>query len=236
MENTIWHLSDRLLSIRDLVTGTGERLEHLIYNTFGERADANSVPLGRMGFQGREFDSSTGDYFFRARFYNSKTGKFNNPDPLVFGAGDSNLYRFVFNRPTGFTDPYGKTVFSESAILQRFQVAQAAVVRCLGKAAFTSFAEGGVYILLTTVGATPLGPSNVYVGQSQNFVVRFTAHAASGVGGRGVEIISQIPISLSKEVLSDPKKLRTVEQIFINAFAGKAELLNKINASRKLFC
>ena len=236
VENTIWHLSDRLLSIRDLVTGTGERLEHLIYNTFGERADANSVPLGRMGFQGREFDSSTGDYFFRARFYNSKTGKFNNPDPLVFGAGDSNLYRFVFNRPTGFTDPYGKTVFSESAILQRFQVAQAAVVRCLGKAAFTSFAEGGVYILLTTVGATPLGPSNVYVGQSQNFVVRFTAHAASGVGGRGVEIISQIPISLSKEVLSDPKKLRTVEQIFINAFAGKAELLNKINASRKLFC
>ena len=236
VEYTIWHLSDRLLSIRDLVTGTGDPSEHLIYNTFGVHADANSVPLGRMRFQGREFDSSTGDYFFRARFYNSKTGKFNNPDPLVFGAGDSNLYRFVFNRPTDFTDPYGKTVFAESAILQRIQVAQAAVVRCLGKAAFTSFAEGGVYILLTTVGATPLGPSNVYVGQAQNFVVRFTSHAASGVGGRGVGIISEIPISLSKEVLSDPKKLRTVEQIFINAFAGKAELLNKINASRKLFC
>jgi fibro-slime domain-containing protein/RHS repeat-associated protein len=236
VEYTIWHLSDRLLSIRDLVTGTGDPSEHLTYNTFGEHSGANSVPLGRMGFQGREFDSSTGDYFFRARFYNSKTGKFNNPDPLVFGAGDSNLYRFVFNRPTGFTDPYGKTVFAESAILQRIQVAQAAVVRCLGKAAFTSFAEGGVYILLTTVGATPLGPSNVYVGQAQNFVVRFTSHAASGVGGRGVGIISEIPISLSKEVLSDPKKLRTVEQIFINAFAGKAELLNKINASRKLFC
>lgn len=232
-----WYLSDRLQTSRNIIDDNGQLVHHATLSLFGVQYETSGAGDGEQySFTNREIENVTGQYYYRARYYDPNVGRFVSRDPQVFEAGDSNLYRYVFNRPNTFTDPYGQVIFAESAILQRIQLAQAAIVRCLGKAVFTNLAEGGVYLLLTSVGATPLGPSNVYIGQAQDFVVRFSQHSASGVGGRGLEIISEIPIRLSKEVLNDPKQLRTVEQILLNAFGGKAQVLNKINATRKLFC
>jgi hypothetical protein len=49
--------------------------------------------------------------------------------------------------------------------------------------------------------------------------------------------MSQPRLRVSAEFLAnDPKTFRTIEQLLMEAFGGKASLANKINASRKLFC
>lgn len=44
----------------------------------------------------------------RARYFDPANGSFVGEDPLGFGAGDANLYRYVFNSPTNYTDPSGE--------------------------------------------------------------------------------------------------------------------------------
>jgi hypothetical protein len=39
--------------------------------------------------------------------YDPKIGRFDSEDPLHFGAGDPNLYRYASNEPTGWVDPSG---------------------------------------------------------------------------------------------------------------------------------
>lgn len=39
--------------------------------------------------------------------YDPRVGRFLSEDPIGFGAGDANLYRYVFNSPTNATDPSG---------------------------------------------------------------------------------------------------------------------------------
>ncbi|MFG6102832.1 RHS repeat-associated core domain-containing protein [Leptothoe sp. EHU-05/26/07-4] len=58
----------------------------------------------------RELDEAAGLMYYRARYYDSAVGTFVSKDPLGFDAGDANLYRYVFNSPTNFTDPSGKFI------------------------------------------------------------------------------------------------------------------------------
>jgi hypothetical protein len=50
----------------------------------------------------------------QARWYDSTTGRWISQDPLGFDAGDSNLYRYVNNRPNDYTDPSGDILSSTS--------------------------------------------------------------------------------------------------------------------------
>jgi RHS repeat-associated protein len=61
----------------------------------------------RYGWTGREFDSTTGLQFNRARYYNPATGQWTSQDPIGFEAGDSNLYRYVDNKTIDELDPSG---------------------------------------------------------------------------------------------------------------------------------
>ncbi len=58
------------------------------------------------GFAGRELDES-GNYYNRARMYSPGTGRFLSQDPIGFGDGDNNYYRYVKGNPLGATDPSG---------------------------------------------------------------------------------------------------------------------------------
>jgi RHS repeat-associated protein len=53
-------------------------------------------------------DGETGLYYYRARYYDPTMGRFISEDPLGFGAGDTNLYRYVGNSSTMATDPTGE--------------------------------------------------------------------------------------------------------------------------------
>ena len=57
-------------------------------------------------FTGRRFDSETGLYYYRARYYSPQLRRFIEPDPIGF-AGGMNLYAYVGNDPGNATDLYG---------------------------------------------------------------------------------------------------------------------------------
>ncbi len=80
-----------------------------IFNARGTALDVSSVD-NRWMFTGREWLPEIELYDYRNRLYSAKLGRFLQTDPIRFNAGDINLYRYVFNNPIRFTDPYGLEV------------------------------------------------------------------------------------------------------------------------------
>jgi RHS repeat-associated protein len=107
--NTTWYLTDLLGSVRLLTDKNAATiLDQLTYDSYGNIATETQPANGdRFKYAGREWDAEIGLYNNRARYYNPTVGRFLKEDPLRFAAGDSNLYRYVHNQPTGATDPSG---------------------------------------------------------------------------------------------------------------------------------
>jgi len=105
-------LSDAVNSTVATVDQSGAIRSTFLYEPFGQTTLANgSYPFRYTG----RVPVSDSLYYYRARFYNSQTGRFISEDPIGFGGGDVNLYRYVGNAPTGLTDPTGLTI-SQGAI------------------------------------------------------------------------------------------------------------------------
>ncbi len=117
-EGTVWYLPDRLGSVRDLVNASGQLVNHTEYGAFGGIAmQFDKALIDRFAFTGREFDSTTGNYFYRARFMNPLIGRFTSNDPLGFDAGDNNLFGYLANAPTVGSDPTGLLTLTETTVL-----------------------------------------------------------------------------------------------------------------------
>lgn len=104
----LWALTDNQGTVRDVVDSDGVVVNHITYDSFGKvTSESNAAVEFRFGYTGRELDAETGLYYYRARYYNPATGRFLSEDPISFGGGDANLYRYVGNSPTNYTDPTG---------------------------------------------------------------------------------------------------------------------------------
>ncbi len=55
-------------------------------------------------FTGQTYDAETGLMYYRGRYYDPASGRFLTRDPIGYDAGDTNLYRYVNNSPTIYTD------------------------------------------------------------------------------------------------------------------------------------
>src|SRR5262249_34302956 len=136
-----WALTDRLGTVRDVVTDSGAVQSHFKYNSYGQVSADTQPGDDFFAFTGREWDKETGMYFYRARYYDPGTGSFLSEDPEGLGV-DTNPYRYVHNMPTDATDPsgleeikyrlpeYAKRLFNkekqEEALVQKFWEAQGA--------------------------------------------------------------------------------------------------------------
>jgi RHS repeat-associated protein len=110
--NTVtWYLSDALGSVRTLAQIVGSAvnvIDRIDYDAYGNITAESALTAGdRFKYTGGQFDSATGLYYDRARYYNPLTGTFLGPDPAGFAAGDPNLNRYTGNDPTNYTDPSG---------------------------------------------------------------------------------------------------------------------------------
>ena len=111
--NTLWALSDHLGSIRDIAdtsesTGTTSIANHRRYDSFGRRVwETNHAVDLVFGYTGKLFDETTRLQNNLNRWYDSSTGRWISQDPIGFAGGDANLYRYVGNSPTNYTDPSG---------------------------------------------------------------------------------------------------------------------------------
>jgi len=81
-----------------------------VFDSGGTEIEASNIG-NRYLFQGREYDSSTGLYYFRARWYDPAASRWLSKDPIGI-AGGLNQYVFCNNNPVNCVDPYG-CAFSE---------------------------------------------------------------------------------------------------------------------------
>ncbi len=103
-----WLLTDRLGSVRDVLNNGSVVKDTIVYDGFGNiTSETDSTWRGRYAWTGRELDTETNLQYNRARYYDGATGRWISQDPLGFDAGDSNLYRYLSNKPTNATDPSG---------------------------------------------------------------------------------------------------------------------------------
>ncbi len=106
-ERVYFYHADGLGSITSLTDARGQVVQTYEYDSFGNmRYEGNHVKQP-YGFTAREWDSETGLYFYRARYYDPQMGRFISKDPIGFAGGDVVLYGYVQNDPVNFIDPWG---------------------------------------------------------------------------------------------------------------------------------
>lgn len=88
--------------VATMASSTGT-LSRFGYRPYG----ASTAPATPFGFTGQRLDVEAGGiYYFRARAYSPRLGRFLQPDPIGYDGG-LNLYAYVGNDPLNLIDPEG---------------------------------------------------------------------------------------------------------------------------------
>ncbi len=98
-----YFLADHLGSVVQETNASGAVILEREYGPWGDLLSGAST--AGYAFQGREWDSEVGLYYYRARYFDPVRG-FASEDPSGLRAG-TNLFTFVGNEPTNRIDPYG---------------------------------------------------------------------------------------------------------------------------------
>jgi RHS repeat-associated protein len=100
---TYFH-ADALGSIAKHTSQAGTVVHEYRYDAWG------NIELGATetgpAYTAREWDSETSLYYYRARYYDSRAGRFISEDPIGLQGG-LNYYAYVDNTPTNLVDPFG---------------------------------------------------------------------------------------------------------------------------------
>jgi RHS repeat-associated protein len=110
-------LQDGNYNVTALADSTGAVFERYRYTPYGERKvleanftddpDAISDVLNTHTYTGRQLDSETGLYYYRARYYHALLGRFVARDPISYYGGNWNLFEYVRGNPIISLDPKG---------------------------------------------------------------------------------------------------------------------------------
>ncbi len=106
-----YYHADGLGSVVALTDANGKTVESYAYSPFGELKRKGDKVKNTYTFTGREWDKEVKLYYYRARYYDPKTGRFISKDPIGFAGGDANLYGYVGENPVNFKDPLGLFLF-----------------------------------------------------------------------------------------------------------------------------
>jgi len=126
---------DHLGSIVAITDGAGEVVQKNQYSSFGKILSIKNKERKEIGIEGaieksfaytsREWDEEIDLYYYRAKHYDSVAGRFIQKDPIGLNAGDTNLYRYVFNSPLNFIDPTGLKIDYAGYVLTNYNVTSA---------------------------------------------------------------------------------------------------------------
>ncbi|MBL8085612.1 MAG: hypothetical protein JNN26_23500, partial [Candidatus Obscuribacter sp.] len=82
---------------------SGAVLSRFKYSPSGESPSMSGTS---HGYTGQRYDSETGLYYYKMRYYSPKLGRFLQADPIGYQGG-TNLYLISSLAPMGVSDPYG---------------------------------------------------------------------------------------------------------------------------------
>jgi len=99
-----YYHADGLGSVVRTTNSAGAVVSSRQYDAWGNPEFA--ADQADFAFTGREWDPETGLHYYRARYYDSRIGRFLSEDPIGFGGG-ANFYAYVGNAPATAVDPMG---------------------------------------------------------------------------------------------------------------------------------
>ncbi|HEX3156202.1 MAG TPA: RHS repeat-associated core domain-containing protein [Candidatus Angelobacter sp.] len=103
-------LNDSLNSTTATVDGNGVITARFNYEPYGATTTQSAYPFQYTG----RMPVANGLYYYRARYYDTATGRFLSEDPAGLNEG-VNFYRYVYDNPVNFIDPTGMTcTYSQS--------------------------------------------------------------------------------------------------------------------------
>src|ERR1019366_2196885 len=103
---TYFYHADGLGSIMSLTNGSGQLANSYVYDSFGNLTASTGTITNPFRYTAREFDSETGLYYYRARFYDPVVGRFLSEDPNKNEVAVS-MYVYVENSAITQADPNG---------------------------------------------------------------------------------------------------------------------------------
>jgi len=103
---TSYYETDGLGTVTSLSNSAGSLAQTYTFDAFGKQTASSGSLTNPFKFTGREFDTETSLYYYRARYYDPQPGRFLSEDPLGFGQG-VNFYAYVANNPINLIDPTG---------------------------------------------------------------------------------------------------------------------------------
>ena len=104
---TSYYEQDGVGSVTSLSNASATLVNTYGYDSYGRATGSTGTIANPFRYTGREFDSETSDYYFRARYYDQSVGRFISEDPDQFDAS-VNFYPYVDNDPEDWTDPMGR--------------------------------------------------------------------------------------------------------------------------------
>ena len=112
--STNYYLQDGQGSTRALTNSSGVITDTYSYTAFGELFNQTGSTANSYLYTGQQFDSLTGLYDLRARYYSPYLNQFIQPDTIVpdpYIPADWNKYTYVRDNPINYTDPSGHTPY-----------------------------------------------------------------------------------------------------------------------------
>ena len=103
---TSFYHADGLGTVTSLSNAAGALAQTYAFDSIGNQTATCGSLTNSFQHTGRESDSETDLYYYRARYYDPQTGRFLSEDPTDFRAG-INFYRYVRNNATNWVDPTG---------------------------------------------------------------------------------------------------------------------------------
>ena len=77
-----------------LTNGAGALAQTYTFDSFEKQTASSGSLVNQFQYTGRESDSETGLYYYRARYYDASMGRFLNEDPVQFKGG-IDFYSYV---------------------------------------------------------------------------------------------------------------------------------------------
>jgi RHS repeat-associated protein len=106
-----YYYPDRIGSVYMVTDDHGMLLEKENADAFG---NSKTVGISKQGLSSNMYDSDTGLYYFHARWYDGKNGRFLEMDPVVNEKTILNMYEYCANNPATLTDIYGEDWFEDT--------------------------------------------------------------------------------------------------------------------------
>jgi RHS repeat-associated protein len=105
---TSYFEADGLDSVSSLSNAAGALAQTYTFDSFGNQTASSGSLTNSFRYAGREFDTETGLYYMRARYFDPATGRFLSEDPTGFDGDAVDFYGYAGENPTNFIDPFGE--------------------------------------------------------------------------------------------------------------------------------